>query len=156
MPETVAAAESDNAVPPGSAGLLRRLAALFYDALLITALLMCVTGLVLLLSGGRAVAAESPAGWMLAYRILLVMVVFAYFGISWTRGGQTLGMLAWHIRVVRVDGARLRWRDAAARLLAAVLSWLPAGMGYLWLLVDRDRLTWHDRLSRTRVVMTQG
>jgi uncharacterized RDD family membrane protein YckC len=55
-----------------------------------------------------------------------------------------------------VNGARLRWRDAAARLLAAVLSWLPAGMGYLWLLVDRDRLTWHDRLSRTRVVMTQG
>lgn len=144
----------DPAARTDSAGLLRRLAALFYDALLVTALLMVATGLVLLLTGGRAIAAESPTWWMLGYRLLLVGVFCAYFGISWTRGGQTLGMLAWKIRVVRDNGGRLRWRDAALRLAAAVLSWLPAGLGYLWLLVDREQLTWHDRLSATRVVRT--
>lgn len=136
--------------------MLRRFAALFYDALLLAALLMLATALVLLLTGGRAIAAESPAWWMLGYRLLLIAVFCAYFGIFWTRGGQTLGMLAWKIRVVRDNGARLRWRDAALRLAAAVLSCLPAGLGYLWLLVDRERLTWHDRLSATRVVRTRG
>ena len=137
-----------------SAGLLRRLAALFYDALLIVAVLIIVTGLVLVVTRGRPIAAESPGWWMLGYRVLLVAVGCAYFGLFWTRGGQTLGMLAWKIRVVRDNGTPLRWRDAGLRLAAAVLSWLPVGLGYLWILVDRDRLTWHDRLSATRVVRT--
>ncbi len=153
MPDTAGASQVD-AASPASAGLLRRLAAIFYDTLLITALLMLVTWLLLPLTGGRAIAAESPAWWMLAYRGLLLAVLVAYFGFCWTRGGQTLGMLAWRIRVVRANGARLRWRDAALRLAAALLSWLAAGLGYLWLLVDRDKLTWHDRLSGTRVVNT--
>ena len=139
---------------PGSAGLPRRLAAIFYDTLLITALLMLVTWLLLPLTGGRAIVAETP-GWLLAYRGLLIAVLAAYFGLCWTRGGQTLGMLAWRIRVVRENGARLRWRDAGLRLAAALLSWIPVGLGYLWLLVDREGLTWHDRLSKTRVVNTE-
>ena len=152
MSEPIDTTAVDPAVRLASAGLLRRLAALFYDALLVTALLMFVTGLTLLLTGGRAIAAESPGWWMPGYRLLLIAAFCGYFGISWTRGGQTLGMLAWKIRVVRDNGTRLRWRDVALRLAAALLSWLPAGLGYLWLLVDRDRLTWHDRLSATRVV----
>lgn len=151
MPETAGASRVEDG-PPASAGLLRRLAAIFYDTLLITALLMLVTWLLLPLTGGLAIAAESPQWWMPAYRALLLAVLVAYFGLCWTRGGQTLGMLAWRIRVVRANGARLRWRDAGLRLAAAALSWLAAGLGYLWLLVDRDRLTWHDRLSGTRVV----
>lgn len=154
LPETVAASKVDDAVPLRSVGLLRRLGALFYDALLITALLMVVTGLVLLLTGGRAIAVESPDWWKLGYRLLLVAVCCAYFGVFWTHGGQTLGMLAWKIRVVRDNGASLRWRDVGVRLAGALLSWLAAGLGYLWLLIDRDRLTWHDRLSATRVVRT--
>jgi uncharacterized RDD family membrane protein YckC len=154
MSQPIDATPVDPAARLASAGLLRRLAALFYDALLVTALLMFVTGLALLLTGGRAIAVESPGWWLLGYRLLLITVLCGYFGICWTHGGQTLGMLAWKIRVVRDTGARLRWRDVALRLAAAGLSWLPAGLGYLWLLVDRERLTWHDRLSATRVVRT--
>lgn len=133
---------------------MRRLAAMFYDALLITALLMLVTALLLSFTRGQAIAAESP-GWLrLAYRVLLAAVVAGYFGVCWTRSGQTLGMLAWKIRVLRANGERLRWRDAWLRLAAALLSWMAAGLGYAWLLFDRERLTWHDRLSGTRVVRT--
>jgi uncharacterized RDD family membrane protein YckC len=149
--EPAGASKSRESVRPVAAGLFRRLAALFYDVLLVTALLMFATWLVLLLTGGQAIAAQSPRWWMLGYRILLGAVMIAYFGLFWTRGGQTLGMLAWKIRVVRANGARLRWRDVGLRLAAAVLSWLPAGLGYLWVLVDRERLAWHDRLSATRV-----
>jgi uncharacterized RDD family membrane protein YckC len=151
LPEPAGASKSDPSARPVTAGLFRRLAALFYDALLLAALLMFATWLVLPLTGGEAIAAESPRWGMLGYRLLLVAVIVAYFGLFWTRGGQTLGMLAWKIRVVRANGARLRWRDVFLRLAAAVLSWLPAGLGYLWILVDRGRLAWHDRLSATRV-----
>jgi uncharacterized RDD family membrane protein YckC len=135
-----------------SAGLLRRLAALFYDTLLLVGVLMTVTWLLLPLTGGEAITRETVGAFEYLYRALLLGLVIAYYAFSWTRSGQTLGMLAWRIRVVRRDGGLVRWRDALIRLAASVLSWLPAGLGYFWMLLDRDRLTWHDRLSRTRVV----
>jgi uncharacterized RDD family membrane protein YckC len=153
MPDPSGASQSEQRAV-SSAGLLRRLAAIFYDTLLVAALLMFVTWLLLPLTGGRPIAAESPHWWMLAYRALLLASVVAYFGFFWTRGGQTLGMRAWRIRVVRNNGATLGWREAGVRLAAALLSALAAGLGYLWALVDREGLTWHDRLSRTRIVMT--
>ena len=52
-----------------------------------------------------------------------------------------------------MDGALLTWRDTVRRLGAGVLSSLPAGLGWAWCLVDRERRTWHDILSRTRVVV---
>jgi uncharacterized RDD family membrane protein YckC len=39
------------------------------------------------------------------------------------------------------------------RLASALLSLLPLGLGFFWILVDRDRRAWHDRLSRTRIVV---
>ena len=135
-----------------SAGLFRRLAALFYDALLLIALLMLATWGLLPFTHGEAIASDSPLWIRYGYRALLITVIVGYFGWFWTHGGQTLGMLAWRIRVVRADGSRLRWRDVGVRLAAALLSGLVAGLGYLWLYFDRERLTWHDRLSATRVV----
>jgi uncharacterized RDD family membrane protein YckC len=135
-----------------SAGLLRRLAALIYDLLLIVAVLMTVTWLLLPLTRGEAITRESVGALEYLYRALLLALVIGYYGFSWTRSGATVGMLAWKIRVVRRDGALLRWRDVLLRLAAATLSWLPAGLGYFWMLIDRERLTWHDRLSRTRVI----
>jgi uncharacterized RDD family membrane protein YckC len=125
---------------------------MFYDALLLAALLMLATAALLPFTHGEAIGADSPSWARHAYRAVLTAVVVGYFGYFWTRGGQTLGMLAWHIRVTRADGASLRWRDVITRLAAALLSWAALGMGYLWMLVDRERLTWHDRLTGTRVV----
>ena len=135
-----------------SAGLFRRFAALFYDLLLIVAVLMTVTWLLLPLTRGEAITHESVGALEYLYRALLLSLVIFYFGFSWTRSGETVGMLAWKIRVVRSDGTLLRWRDVLLRLAAATLSWLPAGLGYFWMLIDREHLTWHDRLSRTRVI----
>ena len=135
-----------------SAGLLRRLAAVLYDALLLVAVLMTVTWLLLPLTHGEAITHDSVGAFEYFYRALLLGLLVAYFGFSWTRSGQTLGMLAWRIRVVRADGGHLRWRDVLLRLAAAVLSWIAFGLGYFWMLFDSNRLTWHDRLSRTRVV----
>lgn len=127
-----------------NAGLLRRLGAMLYDALLLTALLMVATLLLLPFTGGEAVPA-----W--AMRVWVPVIAFAFFGGFWTRGGQTLGMKAWRVRAERLDGEPLRWRDAAKRFVLAVPS-IVSVVGLLWMLVDRDRLALHDRWSGTRVV----
>jgi uncharacterized RDD family membrane protein YckC len=62
-------------------------------------------------------------------------------------------MRTWCLRLLREDGSGLRTRDALVRLGWAALCLAPAGAGLLWMLLDRDRLTWYDRLSHTRPVM---
>jgi len=135
------------------ASLLRRLGAMIYDTLLLAAVLMLGTGLLLPLTGGEAIRADAHPVLEWVYRALLVALTVGFFGLFWTRNGQTLGMAAWRIKVEREDGANLTWRDAVIRLGAAVLSWLPAGLGFLWILFDAKQRSWHDRLSRTRVVL---
>ena len=130
-----------------SAPLARRLAALLYDAFLLAGLLFVFTLLLIFARGGRAIAAGT-----LWYEASLVAVAFAFCGLSWTRGGQTVGMKAWRIRVVACAPRSLDWRRAALRFFTSWLSLVPAGLGYWWALVDRERCCWHDRLSATRVV----
>lgn len=138
---------------PVPAGLLRRLGALLYDGLLLLALLMVATAAFLPLTGGEAVDPRTHPVLELVYRGILLGIVYAFFGLFWTRRGQTLGMASWRLRVEREDGTPLGWADTARRLACALLSWLPLGLGYLWILVDPERRAWHDRLSRTRVVL---
>lgn len=132
---------------PGGAGLPRRLAAMLYDSLLLAGLLFSFTLAVVLVRGGAAVA---PGTWWFSAALLSIVVVF--FAGFWVRGGQTLGMRAWRIRLQRRDGRAATWPFALLRLAAACLALLPFGLGYLWSLLDRDKLCWHDRLSDTRVV----
>ena len=135
-----------------SAGLWRRLAAMVYDALLLAGLLFAATALLLPFTGGEAVIGIGTGGrfW---YRIYLLAVVVLFFGWFWTRDGQTLGMKAWRLRVQDADGRPPDWPRALLRLAAALLALAPAGLGYWWMLVDRERKTWHDRLSGTEVVL---
>jgi len=125
---------------------------MFYDALLLVAVLMFATALLLPLTGGWAITPGELGPVAYLYRLFLLLVIVVYFGYGWTRSGQTLGMLAWKLCVIRDDGSRLRWRDVVVRLVASLLSWVALGLGFLWILADRDRLAWHDRLSHTRVV----
>ena len=135
------------------AGVLRRFGAALYDSLLLLALVMVVTSLLLFLTGGKAVTVGDFGFWGYAYRVLLVLLIVGFFGVFWTRKGQTLGMLAWRLRVERDSGSLLSWSDTLKRLAAGLLSWGLAALGIFWLLVDRDRLAWHDRVTHTRVIV---
>ncbi len=125
-------------------GLLRRLAAIVYDSFILIAVLFAATVPVVAIHGG---AVEDS--WV--FTVYLFAIAFAFFGGFWTHGGQTLGMKAWRIRVIRADGSAVRWRDAAWRFVVAAIGWLPLAAGYWWALIDDQRRGWHDRLSGTRL-----
>jgi len=135
------------------ASLPRRLGAILYDTLLLTGLLMVGTAVLLPFTHGEAITARTHPALEWTYRLMLVALITGFYGVSWTRRGQTLGMAAWRLRVEREDGALLTWRDTLRRLAAALLSLLPAGLGFAWIAFDPERRAWHDRLSRTRVVI---
>ena len=137
-----------------TAGVWRRLGAMFYDTLLVVASLMVVTALFLPLTGGEAITADQVgSAFEYLYRSVLLVVIVLYFGWPWTRSGQTVGMMAWRLRLERNDGSMVRWSDVPKRLAGATVSLLAAGMGYWWIWIDRERRTWHDRWTDTRVVV---
>jgi uncharacterized RDD family membrane protein YckC len=134
------------------AGLGRRFGAMFYDALLIFAVCMVITGVLLTFTGGEAILRSRVGVLEYLFQAMLIAVFVAFFGLFWTRRGQTLGMAAWKIYVEREDGLRLTWVDTIKRLAGAFISLAVFGLGYFWMYVDPDRRTWHDRWTRTAVV----
>ena len=135
-----------------SAPLWLRVAAAAYDLFPLVALWMLTAGLCLLAVGGHVDLAHPPLAWRVALRLALLAVTAAYFVISWSRGGQTIGMRAWRLRVVSTHDAALSWPRALTRFAASVLSLLVLGIGFLWCLFDSDRRGWHDLLVGSRVV----
>lgn len=123
---------------------------MLYDGLVLLAIYICFTVVVLAWRRGTPVP---PGTWWFELSLLALSLIF--FGYFWTHGGQTLGMRAWKLRLVRANGEPLRWRDALLRWLAAWIALLPAGLGYWWSLIDPLWRCWHDRLSGTRVLHEQ-
>jgi len=90
---------------------------------------------------------------------LSTIVSFAYYGfLEGGPAGQTIGKRVMNIRVVRADGTgtELGWGSALIRHVCRILSAIPCGLGYFWMLWDADRMTWHDKLSQTVVVPTSA
>ena len=130
-----------------SAGLARRALALVYEALLLSALLLgAAVPFVMITHAADAMVARP------LLQVYLVAVAASYFVWQWRRGGQTLAMKTWRIRIVTREGAPLALRHALSRFVFALAGSLLAGAGFLWALVDRDGLFLHDRLAGTKIV----
>jgi uncharacterized RDD family membrane protein YckC len=128
------------------AGLLRRLVVMFYDSLLLLSVLFVGTALALLVTRG-ALDYQDPF-----FRAYLFGLCFLFYAWFWMHGGQTLGMRTWKLRVQRLDGGPVTLWQATLRFLCAIPCWALLGLGYLWILVDRDQMAVHDRLSKTVIV----
>jgi uncharacterized RDD family membrane protein YckC len=129
------------------ASLARRAVALLYEALLLAAVLLASASLLVMVTHAAGVIAARPV-----FQAYLVAVAAAYFVWQWRRGGQTLPMKTWRLRVVTRAGTPLRLRHALRRFLFALAGCALAGTGFLWALVDRDGLFLHDRLAGTKFI----
>lgn len=145
------------------AGFVSRLLALLIDvAVLAGLLLICgVIWYALLFVMPRGLSNAVPAGLRGLLSLLAqvaipvvtaVTVVCGYFLFFFTVTGQTLGKRAIGLRVVAAEGGKLPARRAALRLAGYFISALPFYYGFLAMLLDDRRRTWHDRLARTLVV----
>lgn len=127
---------------------LRRLGAMFYDSLLLCAVLFVATLAVLPFVGGEAIESGN-----IAYNLLLIAVAYFYFCWHWVTGGQTLGMRSWHVFVLNEANTKLNWKQASLRYFTALLSLMLFGLGFIWALFDKKKRALHDILSRTRLLI---
>lgn len=162
-----------------AAGLLRRLAALTYDCLLLFAILFVGTLALLPLTGGEAITPASQGlGTYLGYRGYLALLALGYFCLAWTRGGQTLGMMVWRIRLEASDdcapgwpattlrfaiglalaitaecGLRLAFKPGgSAQGLAATFLLLPLLLNFAWIAIDARDRSLQDLACRMRIL----
>ncbi len=139
-----------------SAGVFRRLAAMVYDSLLLTALSMAYFGVAVflnvLIQGAPPLGEKIVWGWW-RYPVFIgwLVTLVGFYGVFWRRFGQTLGMRAWRLKLVNEAGTTPGWGQCVLRCLLACVSLGVFGLGYFWCWVDRQGLSLHDRLSRTRV-----
>jgi uncharacterized RDD family membrane protein YckC len=114
-----------------------------YESLLLFAVAFFAGWLFFFASGGR----DATAGWLRpALQAFIVVVFAAYFLRCWLRGGQTLAMKAWRIRLVDITPGK-----AILRFLFAMIL-VPTGISFLWAFFDKEKKFLHDRLAGTRLV----
>jgi uncharacterized RDD family membrane protein YckC len=168
------------AAPPAAlprASIVRRLAALLYELLLVVAIVFVASFLALpLISPGHSGSVDALTVPALPERVALFLMLFAilalYFVWSWTRSRRTLPMKTWRLKLVLANGQSLPAKVALLRYLAtwigpalalgiyAVLHrygygahalWLIA-FNFLWAFVDPERQFLHDRIAGSRIV----
>ena len=126
-------------------GIPRRLGAFIYDLLLILSLWMMTLWIWILINDGEAI-------YGLFVQVVLLIEVIAFYVYCWIRTGQTLGMRAWKIKIVDVDGENPTLKQSIVRLAFIPVSWSVFGLGFFWFYFSETQQTWHDRLSNTFTV----
>ena len=147
MDETAESPPRSSAQP---AAIGWRLTALTYDCLPMIPLLMITSAIFLWLNGGRTVE-HQPVLASLEF-LALWLLVAAYFVVSWRRGGQTIGMRPWRLKVVAADGGPASVRALCVRYAVA---WATPVVGLLWALVDAEHRALYDIASGTLLVRLQ-
>ena len=128
------------------AGLGRRSLSLVYEALLLAAVVLAGSVPFVVMAQGAGALARP------LFQLYLVALAGAYFTWQWRRGGRTLPMKTWRLRLVTREGGELAWSHAVKRYCYALAGTLALGAGFLWALLDRDKLFLHDRLAGTRII----
>jgi uncharacterized RDD family membrane protein YckC len=139
------------------APLWRRIAAMLYDSLLVFAIWIIVAFCLMSafgIEGARTldgnVVVLDPLFRNLLFAAMLLSA-FLFFAWFWTHSGQTLGMQAWRIRVMNRDGSPLSWRQSLLRYATAPFALSAFGLGYLYMLVDKQQRTLPDLVSGSQV-----
>ncbi|MEK6592137.1 MAG: RDD family protein [Pseudomonadota bacterium] len=135
--------------PP--AGLAQRALALVYETLLLIAVLFAGAMPFLML-----LQDVDPPLARLLLQLYLLMLCGVYYIWQWLRGGQTLPMKTWRVKLITRDGGPLTMRHGLYRYLFALAGLALFGAGFLWALIDRDKQFLHDRLAGTRIVAVSG
>lgn len=155
------------------ASVWRRLFAMVYDALLLIALLMLAAAIAMLVAELVAPGLNSQRPDALRHQPLYLLWLslwwFGYYAWCWRRGGQTVGMKAWRLKLVSQTGSAVQLWQCTLRLLVAgfITALLLAAYNLLVtlgmkqfgsallaliLLLQLPMLAVHEKLSQTVVL----
>ncbi|EMR12736.1 hypothetical protein MPL1_08728 [Methylophaga lonarensis MPL] len=132
---------------PGTPGPLRLFAVIAYDLMLLLSVLLIAGFVAVALNGGEAIGANNPV-----FVIYLLAVCIFFYGWFWTHGGQTLGMRAWRVYLMSHGQVGISWKQAFMRFSIAIISFLALGLGFIWLWLSKEKLSWHDLFSGSQLV----
>jgi len=82
----------------------------------------------------------------------LLLVLAAYGAVMWKIRGTTVGGIVCGLRLARLDGRAIDWATAVTRALASFLSFFVVGLGFIWVVFDPERQSWHDKIAGTVIV----
>lgn len=128
----------------------RRLVCMVYESLLVAGIAF-FAGLLFL----GAIGTSTYGLTRHAFQVYLFLVIGLYFVGAWRRGGQTLPMKTWKLRLAGAGGARITLRQGLLRYVYAWPCLLIGGIGILYAPFDRRRQFLHDRLAGTSIVMCE-
>ena len=139
---------------PRAAAPLVRLAAGLFDTVLLAAVDAVVIVLTLRVAELDLQSLDTLSVAPLAG--FLILLNGGYVVVLTLAGGQTIGKMAFGVRVVDRAGRPVTISIALVRVLGYLVSVLPLGLGVIWMFLDIDRRALHDRLAGTRVLMVSG
>ena len=133
-----------------SVGFFRRILALVYDSLVVAGILLSFTLLLVIFNEGYA----EPGSFISIVQLIVCVCVgpffYSYFWL--VNNGQTIGMQAWKIRLVPLNNSKLNAKQTYLRCLVSTLSFVCFGIGYFWILFNKNNLSWSDIVTQTRIV----
>jgi uncharacterized RDD family membrane protein YckC len=75
-----------------------------------------------------------------------------YCALLWFYRGTTVGGIVCGLKVVRLDARPVDFATSVVRTLGAYLSMICVGLGFLWVIWDPEKQTWHDKIAGTTVI----
>ena len=153
--ESVPSTTSPHGVTEGTpltlpvAPLGKRFLAACLDLMVLVVSLALFAG-IFLLAGGAA--RPRPLNFVVGV-VVVAIIVFLYFGLFTLLTSATPGLRWLGIEVRKLNGELPSAREAFWRALGYLVSIEALSLGFIWSVIDEERLTWHDRISRTFLAM---
>lgn len=82
----------------------------------------------------------------------ILLLLATYGAVMWKNKGTTIGGVVCSLKVVRLDDRPMDWTTAWVRAGSCFLSMAVAGLGFLWVMFDDEKQSWHDKIAGTTVV----
>ena len=129
-----------------TAGFIKRICALTYDSLVVIGIILSLTLALVWLNNGPGESGSLVSYMQLSIIIFSGPLFYSYFWIK--NQGQTLGMQAWRIKLVTAENKNITLKDSIKRCFFSIILF----PGYLWILIGKDKLSWADILSNTKII----
>ena len=130
-------------------GFGKRFAAILIDTIIVGIPMYIVN--ILIFGYSDMINPNASSYWQ--SQLLSMVVGLSYYIGMWTySNGATIGKKILKIKIVKYDGSPVTIGTAFGRYFGYILSGIIFGLGFFWVIWDKEKRGWHDKISNTKVV----